>query len=275
MAASKLAIEHLNKSFSSVKGFEKVEILSDISFSVDEGEVVSLVGPTGCGKTTLLRIIDGIIKPDSGRVLIDGKEVNGGKDSSCAMVFQNFNLLPWRSAIKNVEFGLESKGLEKEKIRKISEDRLELVGLRGYEKYHPHELSGGMQQRVGLARALAVNPKVVLFDEPFGSVDILLRESLQEEVLKILLKTKKTAIFVTHNVEEAIFLSDRIITLWSKPGRIKNIYNVTLPRPRGLEMENSEESNMITRKIREDLRESLRQSQVRVPDASLPVSNRS
>ncbi|MGI0081313.1 MAG: ABC transporter ATP-binding protein [Nitrososphaerales archaeon] len=226
-----LVVDHVNKTFVAPgKNGGKVEILRGVSFSVDEGQIVSLIGPTGCGKTTLLRIIDGLIPPDSGQVMVNGKQVKGPRDSSCAMVFQRFNLLPWRNALKNVEFGLEAKGVEPKEREQLARGYLSLVGLSGYEKYYPHLLSGGMQQRVGLARAIAIKPDVILLDEPFSSVDLLRRESLQNEVLKILTKTKETGIFVTHNVEEAVFLSDAIISLGTRPGRVKAIYDVNLPR---------------------------------------------
>jgi len=256
--AHKLQVDRVSKKFTAVQGPKQiVTVLDNISFNVDEGEIVSIIGPTGCGKTTLLQIIDGIAKPDSGTVLIDGREVDP-KEPVCAMVFQNFNLFPWRNTTKNVEFGLEAKGVPPEERTKTARYYLELVGLKGFENHHPHELSGGMQQRVGLARALAINPEVVLLDEPFSSVDLLLRESLQEEVLKILLATKKTAIFVTHNVNEAMFLSDRIISLATKPGRVKNIYDIHLPRPRTAKILRSDEADALLERMRQDLLEGLR-----------------
>ncbi|MGI0079939.1 MAG: ABC transporter ATP-binding protein [Nitrososphaerales archaeon] len=256
--SAKLVVENINKGYVAVKGVQtKVTVLKDISFSVNEGEIVSIIGPTGCGKTTLLRIIDGIIPADSGHVFIDEKEVKDTKNSQCAMVFQNFNLFPWRNALKNVELGLESKGVSPEERRQKAEELLKLVGLGGYEKHHPHELSGGMQQRVGLARALAIDPAVVLLDEPFSSVDLLLRESLQDEVLKILVEKKKTAIFITHNVDESLFLSDRIISLAARPGRIKNIYTVDLARPRTNEVLRSARAEQLKDLMRSDLLESL------------------
>jgi len=254
--AAKLVVDSINKSYSATAGGgERIQVLKDISFSVNEGEIVSIIGPTGCGKTTLLRIIDGLVAPDSGKVLVDDQDVKNFKSPPCAMVFQNFNLFPWRSAIKNVEFGLEAKTMPAEERRKKASDLIELVGLKGYEKFHPHELSGGMQQRVGLARALAIDPRVVLFDEPFSAVDLLLRESLQEEVLKILYATKKTAIFITHNAEEALFLSDRIISLSSHPGMIKNIYKVNLPKPRSPEVLESTDAAKLVQLMRQDLME--------------------
>lgn len=229
--APRLVVDHVSKTFvSPVKHVRAIEILRDVSFSVNDGQIVSLIGPTGCGKTTLLRIIDGLIPPDSGQILVSGKQVKNPKDSSCAMVFQRFNLLPWRNALKNVEFGLEASGVKPEEREKRAREYLNLVGLSRYEKYYPHLLSGGMQQRVGLARAIAIKPDVVLLDEPFSSVDLLRRESLQTEVLKILIKTKETGIFVTHNVEEAVFMSDTIISMTSGPGSVKTVYRVDLPR---------------------------------------------
>ncbi|MHB8565843.1 MAG: ABC transporter ATP-binding protein [Nitrososphaerales archaeon] len=262
--SEKLVVEGINKSYSASSGGNtQIQVLKDISFSVKEGEIVSIIGPTGCGKTTLLRIIDGIIKPDSGNVLINGENVKNFKNPSCAVVFQNFNLFPWRSAIKNIEFGLEAKSMPPEERRKKANAMIELVGLKGYEKFHPHELSGGMQQRVGLARALAIDPEVILFDEPFSAVDLLLRESLQEQVLKILYATKKTAIFITHNASEALFLSDRIISLSSHPGMIKNIYNVDLPKPRSEEILESPDAAKLVQLMRQDLMQSLQASRKR------------
>ena len=240
--ADRLVAEGISKSYVEYGPPQRtIEVLKDVSLSVAPGEIVSLIGPTGCGKTTLLRFIDGIIKPDSGQVRINGSAVQDPGHSACAMVFQNFNLFPWRNVLRNVEFGLEAKGVPKEEREKTAQRYVELVGLRGYEKYHPHQLSGGMQQRVGLARAIAVNPEVVLLDEPFSAIDILLRESLQVEVLKILIKSKKSAVFVTHDAEEALFVSDRIISLATKPGRVKTTYKVDLPRAKGdSESEDSE-----------------------------------
>jgi NitT/TauT family transport system ATP-binding protein len=232
--ADKLTAEGISKVYVEAGPPQRtIEVLKDVNISVAPGEIISLIGPTGCGKTTLLRIIDGIIKPDAGKISIDGSTVRDPGKSACAMVFQNFNLFPWRNVLGNVEFGLEAKGVPKEEREKSARHYVELVGLKGYEKYHPHQLSGGMQQRVGLARAIAVNPEVVLLDEPFSAIDILLRESLQVEVLKILIASKKSAIFVTHDAEEALFVSDRIISLSTKPGRVRTSYKVDLPRAKG------------------------------------------
>ena len=257
--AAKLQIEHISKNYAAGAGSLKasLKILADVNFSVAAGEIVSIIGPTGCGKTTLLRIIDGIVKPDTGRVLIDGKEIVGNKNPACAVVFQNFNLLPWRNALKNVELGLEAKNTPPEEREKTAMHFISLVGLSGFEKHHPHELSGGMQQRVGLARALAVNPEIILFDEPFSSIDLLLRESLQEEVLKILRSTNKTAVFVTHSINEAIYLSDKIICMGTKPGRIKDIIDVSLPRPRTDAVLRTDEADKLVQAIRKNLLEEI------------------
>jgi NitT/TauT family transport system ATP-binding protein len=224
-------VEDISKAFTTPNKKEKINVLKDVSFDVSKGEIVSVVGSTGCGKTTLIRIIDGLLPPDSGQVQVNGKRVDNPKDSPCALVFQNFNLLPWRNVIKNVEFGLEGKGVATAERAKIAQEYIDLVGLSKFEKFRPYELSGGMQQRVGLARALAVNPEVVLLDEPFSSVDALMRSSLQGEVFKILVKTGKTAIIVTHNVEEAIFMSDKVFGLARGEPGIAKICEVSLPRP--------------------------------------------
>jgi len=238
----KLIVKDISKSFTETgPPPKKVEVLKDVSFSVAPDQIVSLIGPTGCGKTTLLRIIDGLIKPDSGQVIMNGSTVENPLHSACAMVFQNFNLFPWRNVQKNVEFGPEARGVPKEERMEIARHNIELVGLKGYETYHPHQLSGGMQQRVGLARALAVNPEVILFDEPFNAIDILLRESLQAEVLKILIASKKSAIFVTHDPQEALFISDKIISLSARPAGVKKIYTVNLPRATGKSESEDEE----------------------------------
>lgn len=228
----KVVVEKISKSFVSSGGKAKREVLHDISFSVQDGEIVSVIGPTGCGKSTLMRIIAGIAPSDSGRVTVGGKDVRDYSTPPSAMVFQSFNLFPWRTVIKNIEFGLEAKGIQAQEKQQTAQHFIDLVGLKGYEKFHPHELSGGMQQRVGLARALAISPEVILLDEAFSSVDLLTRETLQDEVLRILQETKKTAILVTHNIDEAIVLSNRIFSLGGTPATIKETFNIDLPYPR-------------------------------------------
>jgi NitT/TauT family transport system ATP-binding protein len=205
--------------------------LYNITLSIHKNEFVSLLGPSGCGKTTLIRIIAGLIAADRGDVLVDGKAVTAPGRDRC-MVFQQFGLLPWRTVLSNVEFGLEIEGAPREQCFEVAQKYLELVGLKGFDDYYPHQISGGMQQRVGIARALSKKPDILLMDEPFGAVDAQTREQLQEELLKIWAQTDTTVIFVTHSIDEAIYLSDRVVVMQSRPGRIKEEFAVDLPRPR-------------------------------------------
>jgi len=208
-----------------------IDALRDVSFEVEAGSFLVIIGPSGCGKSSLLRIIGGLIPATRGDVLIDGNVVSGpGPDRS--VVFQNFRLLPWRKVIGNVELGLEINGTPKERREELARQYLELVGLAGFENYYPVELSGGMQQRVGLARALVVNPEILLMDEPFGSVDAQTREQLQTELLKLWNQTGKTIIFVTHDIDEAIYLGEKIIVMSARPGMVQDVVVVDLPKPR-------------------------------------------
>lgn len=209
----------------------RVAALQEVSLSVRDGEFLSLVGPSGCGKTTLLRIIDGLTDATSGRIIFNGVELQG-VSREMAFVFQDINLLPWRTVVQNVEIGLEGRGLSKRARRQRALQALELVGLETVADAPPYTLSGGMQQRVGVARALAVDPKVLLMDEPFGHLDNFTRENLQVEVARLWQSLKMTVIFVTHDVDEAIFLSDRIALFRTNPGRIAEIVEVDLKRPR-------------------------------------------
>jgi NitT/TauT family transport system ATP-binding protein len=208
-----------------------VVALDQVSFHVRPGEFVSLVGPSGCGKTTLLRITDGLETADVGTVFLDGAALSGGSQDM-AYVFQDINLLPWRSVIKNVELGLEARGVPKQERRGRAMETLQMVGLESVANAPPYTLSGGMQQRVGVARALAVRPKVLLMDEPFGQLDNFTREALQVEIADLWAKLGTTIVFVTHDVDEAIFLSDRIALFQPDPGRLTEIIDVDLPRPR-------------------------------------------
>ena len=205
--------------------------LYDISLTIRKNEFVSLLGPSGCGKTTLIRIIAGLLTADRGDVRVNAHVVNTPGRDRC-MVFQQFGLLPWRTVVSNVEFGLEIEGVPREERRAQAEKYLELVGLKGFENYYPHQISGGMQQRVGIARALSKKPEILLMDEPFGAVDAQTREQLQEELLKIWAQTETTVVFVTHSIDEAVYLSDRVIVMQARPGRIKEEVKIDLPRPR-------------------------------------------
>jgi NitT/TauT family transport system ATP-binding protein len=206
-----------------------VQALDRVSFTVKDGEIVALIGPSGCGKTTALRVAMGLDPSNGGRVTVDGREINGcGHDRG--MVFQHAELLPWLSALQNVMFGLEMKGIRGTQLRETTEKYLHLVGLKDSQNRRPHQLSGGMKQRVGIARALAIDPKVLLMDEPFGALDAQTRETMQAELLDIHGRTGKTILFVTHDLDEAVIIADRIVVM--KNGRVQEIMNVPLKRPR-------------------------------------------
>lgn len=218
-----LSIQNVNKSFT-VDG-QKVDVLKDINLEVQEGEFIAIVGHSGCGKSTLLKIIAGLEKNDTGLVTVDGKEVNGpGMDRG--MIFQEHCLFPWMSIEKNVQLGL--KGLSKEEKTKLSDQYLELVKLSEFKKAYPSQLSGGMSQRAAIARSLVSQPEVLLLDEPFGALDALTKIELQEELLKIRERFHNTMLMVTHDIEEAVYLADRIVVMSARPGRIKDVIKVEL-----------------------------------------------
>src|SRR4030088_649832 len=209
---------------------QTVQALSRVNFTVQDGEVVALIGPSGCGKTTALRIAMGLETASGGRVTVDGREVTGcGHDRG--MVFQHAELLPWLPAMQNVMFGLEMKGMRGAELRDTAMRYIEFVGLADSRNRRPHQLSGGMKQRVGIARALAIDPKVLLMDEPFGALDAPTRETMQEELLQLHERTRKTILFVTHDLDEAVLIADRIVVM--REGRIQEIMDVPLSRPRG------------------------------------------
>lgn len=222
-----LSIQNVNKSFT-VDG-QKVDVLKDINFEIQEGEFIAIVGHSGCGKSTLLKIIAGLEKNDTGLVTADGKEVSGpGMDRG--MIFQEHRLFPWMSIEKNVQLGL--KGLSKEEKTKLSDQYLELVKLSEFKKAYPSQLSGGMSQRAAIARSLVSQPEILLLDEPFGALDALTKIELQEELLKIRERFHNTMIMVTHDIEEAVFLADRIVVMSARPGRIKDVIKVELGKYR-------------------------------------------
>lgn len=227
--SEKIVINHLRKVYKTDE--QETVALEDFSLEIDKGELVSIVGPSGCGKTTLLRLVAGLMEPSSGEVVIGGSKCTGpGPDRG--MVFQEFALFPWRSVRKNVEFGLEIAGVPAEERRMTAERYIKAVGLEGFEDHRVHELSGGMKQRVGIARALVTKPDVLLMDEPFGALDAQTRNIMQGELLRIVEKTDTTILFVTHSVDEAVYLSDRIVVLTKRPASIKDIVEIDIPRPR-------------------------------------------
>ncbi len=238
------------------KNRDPVTALQDFGLEIARGEFVSLVGPSGCGKSTFLNILLGLIKPDSGELKVNSTAITGPSQER-AMVFQEFGLLPWRTVQANVELGLELKHVPAAARGKRAEELIKLVGLNGFEGHYPHELSGGMKQRVGLARALATEPEVLLMDEPFAALDAQTRDLMQTELLQIWERTEKTVLFVTHSIEEAAYLSDRVIVMTARPGRTKAILTVDLPRPRDYEMRLTPEFNEIKSRIWDTLKEEL------------------
>jgi NitT/TauT family transport system ATP-binding protein len=225
----RIHIEAVSKRFTPRRGTEPIEALREVTVDVRPGEFVSLVGPSGCGKSTLLKIVAGLLPPTSGRVTVDGEEVRRPR-RSVGMMFQTPELFPWRTVLKNVLLPIEIFRHEKEYHRKRALELLELVGLEEFQSALPRELSGGMQQRVALCRVLVSDPSVVLMDEPFGALDEFARERLNVELLRIWDATRKTIIFVTHNINEAVFLSDRVVVMGAKPGRVLSVVDVPLGR---------------------------------------------
>lgn len=224
-----LCVQHVSKSFQSKNG--TVYVLEDINLEINQGEFVCLVGPSGCGKSTLMNIVAGLEKADSGDVWANGRRIQGaGPDR--VVIFQEAALFPWLNVIKNVEFGLKLKGISGRERRNIALEYLKMVHLTKFQNSHIHELSGGMKQRVAIARALAMNPEMLLMDEPFSALDAQTRWILHYELQNIWMKTKKTILFVTHNIREAVCLADRIFILSTSPGKIKKEFAIDLPRPR-------------------------------------------
>jgi NitT/TauT family transport system ATP-binding protein len=221
-------MRNVNKAFATSAG----KVLDDFNLGVTAGEFVTLIGPSGCGKTTALRIVAGLLPPSSGRVIVNGKD-SLGPSREKAIVFQHFNLFPWRTALANVAYGLEIQGVNKDERLRIAREYLDLVGLAASERQFPGQLSGGMRQRVGIARALAIDPKLLLMDEPFGALDALTREYLQGQLARICQERQLTTLFVTHSIDEAIYLSDRVVVMGVQPGRIIAEFPISLRKPRG------------------------------------------
>ena len=254
--APHIRVESLTVAYDKPKAAGKLIAVSNAILDIARGTFVTIVGPSGCGKSSLLLSIAGLVKPAEGCVRIDGKPVAGpGRD--CAVVFQDFALMPWRTVLENVRFGLELQrlpALNADELTARARRYVELVGLKGFEQYHPHQLSGGMRQRVGIARALAVDPEILLLDEPFGSLDAQTRDEMGTELIAIWEQNRKTALFVTHSIDEAIFLADRIVVMAANPGRIIEIISVELPRPRTVESMDSAQFLEYRRRIRERLK---------------------
>ena len=233
MAQTKLQATGLRMEYYQPRTGGRLLALDNVNLSVEDGEFVSIVGPSGCGKTTFINLCDGLLKPTAGNLGIDGKQVTGpGTDRG--MVFQDACLMPWRTVLKNVTFGLECQSLNNTEGVERARKFIKLVGLTGFEEHYPHELSGGMQQRCNLARALTVDPEILIMDEPFAALDAQTREIMQLELLRIWREAQKTVLFITHQINEAIYLADRVIVFGARPGRVKETIKIDIPRPRDL-----------------------------------------
>ena len=235
---------------------EPVQALSDINLKVEAGDFVSLIGPSGCGKTTLLRVIADLEKPTSGSITVEGKSTHQARiDRSYGYVFQTPALLPWRNIESNIHLPLEISGYSKSEQKKLSQKYLSLVSLTGFEKKYPWQLSGGMQQRVSIARALSFSPDMLLMDEPFGALDEITRDRLNEELLRLWEQTQKTVVFVTHSIPEAVFLSSKIVVMSARPGKIIDVIDTNFPKDRNLDIRESKEFLKVSQLVREGLKE--------------------
>jgi NitT/TauT family transport system ATP-binding protein len=256
-APIKLSTRNLCKEFR--KGAVAIEALRGVSIDVRDGEFISVVGASGCGKTTFLRLVDGLIAPTSGTISIDGRPVTKPGEK-LAFVFQQDGLLPWRNVLENAAFGPEIQGRGKAERIDVAHQFLKLVGLSGFDAHYPHELSGGMRQRVNLARALAVGADVLLMDEPFASLDAQTRIIMQDELMRICAETRKTVLLVTHQIDEAVYLSDRVLVFTTRPGRLKEEVEINLPRPRDLSVKFSPEFGRLCDHIWQLIEEEVRAS---------------
>ena len=228
-----IAVEHVGKRYQTSSG--PVEALHDVSLAVGAGEFCTVIGPSGCGKSTLLGMLGGLVAADSGRVLVDGRPVTAPDPRRVATVFQEAGLFPWRTALENVEFGLEVQGVPRERRRAVATELLGPLGLRDFAAKYPRELSGGMRQRVAIGRALAIDTQIILMDEPFGALDEQTRLLMGEWLLDIWRRTRKTVVFVTHSLHEALALSTRVVVMTARPGRIKSVLELPMPHPRAME----------------------------------------
>jgi NitT/TauT family transport system ATP-binding protein len=253
VSGAKLLIEDLSRVFPGSRGAKPVRALEPTNLSVAENDFITILGPSGCGKSTLLRIVAGLDRPTTGRVLLDGRAVLGpGADRG--MVFQSYTLFPWLTVADNIAYGLREKGVPSAERKDIVAAYIEKVGLRGFENHYPKQLSGGMQQRTAIARALANDPAILLLDEPFGALDNQTRSLMQELLLGIWERERKTVLFVTHDIEEAIFLASRVVVMSARPGRIKADLAVELPHPRHYTMKTSPEFSALKARLTEEIR---------------------
>lgn len=249
----KLLVQNVSRVFPGVRGAAPTRALEPTNLTVAENDFITVLGPSGCGKSTLLRIVAGLDRPTAGDVLLDGRAVRGpGPDRG--MVFQSYTLFPWLTVSENIAFGLTEKGVPAAQSREIVAAYVEKVGLRGFENHYPKQLSGGMQQRTAIARALANEPEILLLDEPFGALDNQTRALMQELLLGIWERERKTVLFVTHDIEEAIFLASRVVVMTARPGRIKADIPIDLPHPRHYRMKTSPEFSELKARLTEEIR---------------------
>jgi ABC-type nitrate/sulfonate/bicarbonate transport system ATPase subunit len=250
---SRLAIEGVGKTFPGVAGGLPTQALLPVSLEVADNDFITILGLSGCGKSTLLRLVAGLEEPSAGRILLDGAPV-AGPGADRGMVFQSYTLFPWLNVRQNICFGLRQKGMPAAKQREISDRFIAEIGLRGFEEHFPKQLSGGMQQRVAIARALANSPKILLLDEPFGALDNQTRVVMQELLLGIWERERKTVLFVTHDIEEAIFMASRVVVFTARPGRIKTELPIDLPHPRHYTIKTSPEFTALKARLTEEIR---------------------
>ncbi|CAH1202565.1 Nitrate import ATP-binding protein NrtD [Paenibacillus plantiphilus] len=276
---AKISIQHVQKTFRIKRNLghlkevlQPVSALQDINLDVKQGEFMVIVGPSGCGKSTLLDLLAGLTKPNSGQILLDGKAI-AGPNLDRGIVFQQYALFPWKTALANVEFGLETKGVGWKERKQIAQEYINLVGLAGFEHRYPHELSGGMKQRVAIARSLAYDPEVLLMDEPFAALDAQTRETLQSELLRIWETTRKTIIFITHGIEEAVYLGQRVAVMTSRPGRIKEVIEVPFEsRTTEEDLRSNPEFVRIRHQIWDLLKDEVHRAQEQEKDKSLKAT---
>lgn len=226
----KIEVKGVTKAFQNKKKAAQ-RVLNEVNLNIYQGEFICLLGPSGCGKTTLLNLLAGFEKPSTGQIIIDGRQVLGPHPKHITL-FQNYGLFPWRDVLKNIEYGLEVAGIPADERRHRAMEYIRMVGLENFINHHPAELSGGMQQRVALARALAVDPDIIFMDEPFAALDAITRIKMQDEIERIWLEKHKTVVFVTHDIDEAVYLADKVVVMTPHPGKISNIINIELGRPR-------------------------------------------
>lgn len=252
---SRVSLDRLDVLFKSARG-EEVLAVRDFSVEIEPEEFVCIIGPSGCGKSTILNVIAGFVAATGGSARIDGKDITE-PPPECGVVFQDYALFPWLNVLENAAFGLRMQRVEKTARRKIAQEKIDQVHLAGFEAKYPHELSGGMKQRVGIARILASNPRVMLMDEPFGALDAQTREMMQELLLEVWDQYRATVIFITHDLDEAIFLSDKIVMMSARPGTVKEIFVNPLPRPRNIDLTTTKDFMELKRVLTTSLREEI------------------